>query len=90
METNEQLKLALVQEAEQEILKLIEQVETIPEGDLQTLEQSVLRGCLALGRTMLEQILNHTAHEAESPSRREGACGQKPRLVGRRAKQFTP
>lgn len=88
METNEQLKLALVHEAEHEILKLIEQGETIPEGDLQTLEHSVLRGCLDLGRTMMEQIFNHTAQEAESPSRREGACGQKPRLGGRRPKQL--
>ena len=88
METNEQLKLALVQETEKELLKLIEQLETIQEGDLQTLEHSVLRACLALSRTMMEQILNHTAQEAERPSRREGACGQKPRLVGIRPKQL--
>jgi hypothetical protein len=43
METNEKLKLALVQETEKELLKMIEQVETIQEGDLQTLEQSMLR-----------------------------------------------
>ena len=88
METNEKLKRALVQETEKEMLELIEQLETIKEGDLQTLEQSVLRGCLALGRTMMEQILNHTAEEAESPSRREGECGHKQRLVGMRSKQL--
>jgi hypothetical protein len=88
METNDKLKLALVQETEKEILKMIEQVETIQAGDLQTLEQSVLRACLALGRTMLEQILNHSAQEAESPSRREGACGHQQRLVGIRPRQF--
>src|SRR5947209_18615036 len=88
METNDKLKIALVQETEQEMLKMIEQVETIKEGDLQTLEQSVLRACLALGRTMLEQILNHTAQEAERPSRREGACGHQQRLVGIRPKQL--
>lgn len=88
METNEKLKIALVQETEIEMLKLIEQVETIKEGDLQTLEQSVLRACLALGRTMMEQILNHTGEEAERPSRREGACGHQQRLVGIRPKQL--
>jgi hypothetical protein len=88
METNEKLKRALVQETEKELLKLIEHVETIQEGDLQTLEQSVLRSCLALGRTMLEQILNHSAQEAKSPSRREGECGHKQRLVGMRSKQL--
>lgn len=88
METNEKLKSALVQETEQELLKMIEQVETIPEGDLQTLEQSVLRACLALGRTMMEQILNHTAEEAERPSRREGDCGHQQRLLGMRPRQL--
>ncbi len=88
METNEKLKLALLQETEQEMLRMIDQVETIPEGDLQTLEQSVLRASLSLGRTILEQILNHTAEEAERPSRREGACGHQQRLVGIRPKQL--
>src|SRR5690242_9060936 len=88
METNEQLKIALVQETEKEILKLIEHLEMIKEGDLQTLEQSVLRACLCLGRTMLEQILTHTAQEADRPSRREGACGHQQRLVGIRPKQI--
>src|SRR5947209_12173252 len=37
---------------------------------------------------MLEQILKHTAEEAERPSRREGACGHPQLLVGTRPKQF--
>src|ERR1700694_5983008 len=88
METNERLKIALVQETEKEMLKMIEQVETIQAGDLQTLEQSVLRAWLSLGRTMMEQILNHTAEEGERASRREGACGHHQRLVGIRPKQL--
>src|SRR5260370_22929468 len=88
METNEKLKIALVQETEKEMLKMIEQLETIKEGDLQTLEQSVLRACLSLGRTMMEQILTHTEEEAERPSRREDACAHQQRLVGRRPKQI--
>nr|HET6901966.1 ISKra4 family transposase [Ktedonobacteraceae bacterium] len=88
METNEQLKIVLMQEMEKEILKMIDDLEMIKEGDLQTLEQSVLRACLSVGRTMMEQILNHTAQEAERPSRREGACGHQQRLVGLRSKQL--
>src|SRR5947209_3568631 len=37
---------------------------------------------------MLEQILKHTAEEAERPSRREGACGHPQLLVGTRPKQL--
>jgi hypothetical protein len=88
METNETLKMALLHETEEEMLKMIDQLEMIEEGDLQTLEQSVLRACLCLGRTMMEQILNHTADQSESPSRRQGECGHQQRLVGRRPKQL--
>jgi uncharacterized protein UPF0236 len=88
METNEKLKIALLQETEKEMLKMIDQLETIKEGDLQTLEQSVLRACLSLGRTMMEQILNHAGEEAERLSRREGECGHQQRLVGIRPKQL--
>ena len=88
METNEKLKIVLVQEMEKELLKMIDHLETIKEGDLQTLEQSVLRACLSVGRTMMEQILNHTAEEADRPCRREGACGHEQRLVGIRPKQL--
>lgn len=49
METNDKLKMALLQEIEQELLKMLDDLETIKEGDLQTLEQSVLRDCLSLG-----------------------------------------
>lgn len=37
---------------------------------------------------MLEQILNHSAQEAEQPTKREGACGHQQRLVGIRPKQL--
>src|SRR5437588_7667565 len=88
METNEKLKIVLVQEMEKEILKLIDDLETIKEGDLQTLEHSVLRACLSVGRTMMEQIFNQSAEEADRPARREGACGHEQRLVGIRPKQL--
>jgi hypothetical protein len=56
MKTNEKLKTALLQEAGKAMFEVMEQLPTIGEGDLQTLEQSVLLACLALGRTMMEHI----------------------------------
>ena len=88
METNDQLKIALLHETEHEMLKMIDQLETIKEGDLQTLEQCVLKACLSLGRTMMEQILNHAGEEAERPARRDGDCGHRQRLVGMRSKHL--
>ncbi len=88
MKTNEKLKLALLQETEKEMYKMIDQLQDIKEGDLQSLEQSVLKACLALGRTMMEQILTHAGEEAERPTRREGECGHQQRLVGMRSKQL--
>jgi hypothetical protein len=88
METNEKLKIALLQETEKATLKMIEQLETIREGDLQTLEQSVLTACLSLGRTVMEQILTHAGEQAERPARRDGECGHRQRLVGMRPKQL--
>ena len=58
------------------------------EGDLQTLEQSVLTACLSLGRTVMEQVLNHAGEEAERKARRDGECGHRQRLVGMRPKQL--
>jgi hypothetical protein len=37
---------------------------------------------------MLEQILNHVAQQTERPTKGEGACRHKPRLVGMRSKQL--
>src|SRR6266700_3077437 len=88
METNEQLQTALLQEAEQAILQIVEQLQTIREGDLQALEQQILTSCLALGRTVLEQTLTQAGEQARKPTRREGECGHPQRLVGMRPRQL--
>jgi hypothetical protein len=88
METNDKLKTALLQEAEKELESLIDELQMVREGDLQVLEQRVLTACLSLGRTMMEQILNHAGEEAERPARRDGECGHRQRLVGMRSKQL--
>ncbi len=88
METNEKLKMVLLHETEKAMLQVIDQLQTIGEGDLQTLEQSVLTACLSLGRTVMEQVLNHAGEQAERPARRDGECGHRQRLVGMRPKQL--
>lgn len=88
METNEMLKAALIEATEKEILKLVDQLQSLPEGDLKTLEQSVLTSSLAIGNRLLEKILNHAGQQMTPPARREGECGHQQRLVGKRPKQL--
>lgn len=88
METNESLKTALLQETEVTILKLIEQLQTLSEGNLQELEQSVVSVCLSMGQRWLETVLNHPRSENRPQARRQGECGHKQRLVGERPKQL--
>ena len=88
METNEKLKTVLLQETEKAMIELIDQLQTVREGDLQKLEQSVLTACISLGRTVLEQALNHAGEEAGRKARRDGECGHRQRLVGMRPKQL--
>jgi hypothetical protein len=85
--TNESLKIALVQRAEEEIQKMLEQLQTIKEGDLKELEQTILSSSLSMGKGMLEQVLTHAQSEQHESSRRQGSCGHRQRLVGNRSKQ---
>jgi hypothetical protein len=88
VETNESLKTALLQETEAAVLKLIEQLETLSEGDLQELEQSVMSACLSMGQRWLETVLNHPRSETRLLAWRQGACGHRQRLVGERPKHL--
>ena len=88
METNETLKTALLQETETAVVKMMEHLQTLPEGDMQNLEQSVMSACLALGRHWLEEVLNHPRRATHAPARREGECGHQQQLVGERPKQL--
>lgn len=88
METNETLKTALLQETETTVLKMIEQLQTLSEGDLQELEQSVMSACLSVGQRWLEAVLNHSRPENRPQARRQRACGHRQRLVGERPKQI--
>jgi hypothetical protein len=88
METNETLKMALLQEAETAIVKLMEHMQSVPEGDLNHLEHTVLSTCLAMGQRWLEEVLNHPRSENRPQARRQGECGHRQRLVGERPKQI--
>jgi len=87
METNEQMKTALLQEAEAEITKLLRQVEGLREGDLKGVEHEVLSSMFALGRRVLERVIQEQVKTKEEPGRRQGSCGHEQRLVGIRPKQ---
>lgn len=86
METNEQLKTTLVQEAEAEVMKLLKRVQELQVGDLKGVEQEVLTSMFAIGRTTLERIIQAQQETVETPAQREGACGHEQRLVSQRPK----
>jgi hypothetical protein len=87
METNEQLKTTLVQEAEAAVVHLLTRVQNLKAGDLKGVEHEVLTGVFALGRTTLQRIMQAQSEVVEAPARREGACGHAQRQVGQRPKQ---
>lgn len=87
METNEQVKTTLVQEAEAEVVQLLKRVQELKGGDLKGVEQEVLTSMFALGRKTLERLIQAHPETVEAPARREGACGHQQRQVGQRPKQ---
>src|SRR5512135_1393914 len=87
METNEYLQTALRQEAEVEVLKLVDSLPTLKEGDLKGVETHVLERIMSVGRKWMECILSHESPCEPPPVRREGACGHEQHLVGVRPPQ---
>ncbi len=71
------------------MLKLLESLQTLQEGDLKGLEQQVRETVFALGRSWMEQILSRpAAGQDEATSQPQvGSCGHPQRLVGQRPKQ---
>ena len=87
METSEGVKTALRQEAEAGVLKLLESLQTLKEGDLKGLEQQVMATIFAVGRAWMESMLSDGAPEERAPTRRIGTCGHPQQLEGYRPKQ---
>jgi hypothetical protein len=88
METNEQIRRVLSKALEEELETFLEQVSQMPEGELKHLEEQVVKSSQAIGRKLMEGVLNSRLHERRPVARREGSCGHVQRLVGERAKEL--
>lgn len=86
METNETRKREQYQAAEQELIKLIEGVERIEEGNLKDLEDKILEGVLKIGKRIMESRMGKVEEPIEM--RKEGKCGHKQKVVGYRPKKL--
>lgn len=86
METNEQTQREHYQEVERAIVKLIEEVEDIEDGNLRELEQKIYTGVLELGRKLFQCRINQSGEKA--PGSQVGECGHEQQLVDYRTKQI--
>jgi len=69
METSEPAKRERYQEAEKALLKLVEEIEEIEEGDLKGLEQKIYQGAFELGRKLMQGRLNQGKEWRKRPAR---------------------
>jgi Uncharacterised protein family (UPF0236) len=86
METNEQAQRERYQEVERTLVKLVEEVEGIEEGNLKELEQKIYKGVLELGRKLFQCRINQ--HGEKAPGKQVGECGHEQHLVDYRTKQI--
>jgi hypothetical protein len=86
METNELGQKERYQEVEKALVKLVEDVEGIEDGNLRELEQKIYKGVLELGRTLFQCRINHRGKKA--PGNQVGECGHEQHLVDYRTKQI--
>ena len=88
METNETAKRAQYQAAEQELMKLLEEVEGIEEGDLKGLEEKIYQGIFNIGRKLMECGMRKGQESELVPTKMQGECGHQQQLVGYRSKKL--
>ena len=88
METNEQRKKAVRAAIQKELEGFFAQVEDLSEGDLEQLEEQVVKTSRQMGRRLLEGILDSRLREQRPVARRQGKCGHRQRLVGERRKEL--
>ncbi len=84
METNEQRKKAVraaIQEAaiQEAVEGFFAQVQDLSEGDLEHLEEQVVKTSQQMGRRLLEGILDSRLREQRPVARRQGRCGHRQR-----------
>ncbi|GAC1350940.1 MAG: hypothetical protein NVS4B9_35640 [Ktedonobacteraceae bacterium] len=90
METNETAKGTQYQEAEQELMNLIKEVERLEEGDLKGLEEKIYEGIFKIGRKVLECGMRKGQESEPVPPKIQGECGHQQKLVGYRSKKLLP
>ncbi len=88
METNEQRKKAIRAALQEELEGFFAQVEDLSEGDLEHLEEQVVKTSQQMGRRLLEGTLDSRLREQRPVARRQGRCGHRQRLVGERPKHL--
>jgi hypothetical protein len=88
VETNEQRKKAVRAAIHEELEGFFAQVQDLSEGDLEHLEEQVVKTSQQMGRSLLEGILNSRLREQRPVARRQGSCGHRQRLVGERPKEL--
>lgn len=88
METNEQRKKVVRAALEEELERFFAQVQELSEGDLEHLEEQVVKTSQQMGRRLLEGSLDSRLREQRPVARREGSCGHRQRLVAERPKQL--
>ena len=86
METNETAKREQYQEAEKELMKVIEEVEGMEEGDLKGLEEKIYQGIFKIGRKLMEGGMKKGKESV--PTKIKGECGHQQKLVGYRSKKL--
>jgi hypothetical protein len=86
MEMNEQAQRERYREVERALVKLMEEIEEVEDGNLKELEQKVYKGVLELGRKLLRCQINGSGEKA--PGKQMGDCGHEQHLVDYRTKQI--
>ena len=86
METNELGQKERYQEVERTLVRLVEEVEGIEDGNLRELEQKIYKGVLELGRNLFQCRINQSGEKA--PGNQVGACGHEQHIVDYRTKQI--
>ncbi|HEX3642343.1 MAG TPA: ISKra4 family transposase, partial [Ktedonobacteraceae bacterium] len=71
---------------EKALVKLVEDVEGIEDGNLRNLEQKIYKGVLELGRNLFQCRINQSGEKA--PGNQVGECGHKQQIIDYRTKQI--
>jgi hypothetical protein len=86
METNKPGQRERYQEVEKTVVKLVEEIEGIEDGNLKELEQKIYKGVLELGRKILQCRINQSGEKAAA--KQVGECGHEQHVVDYRVKQI--